>query len=258
MSERRRVDDPQHVRTQYSDASNLDARAALHVRFSTNPHGFFPWVVDRLLAVPHSSILDVGAGPGGVWVNQGKRLAGDELLVLTDLSFGMVSQARGRTHRHCRYAVANAEELPFDDGSFEVVVANHMLYHVPDVDRALAEIARVLVPAGHLFAATNGAGHMRQVGELVNMGQFSIAGFDLDGGATILGRHFSDVSVEEYDDALVVTDAEPVLAYIGSMADFWTGVAPIDELRTQIQDVIHRDGGFRIDKRAGLFTATRA
>ena len=55
--------------------------------------------------------------------------------------------------------VADAQRLPFGDGSFDVVAAMWMLYHVPDLDAALAEARRVLRPGGLLVAVTNGDEH---------------------------------------------------------------------------------------------------
>ena len=256
MSGRRRVDDPQHVRAQYADASNLDARARLHAWYGTNERGWLAWVMDRVLATQPDAVLDVGGGPGHLWASEGSRLRGDELLVHTDLSPGMVAQARDRTHRHCRHAVASAEALPFASWSFDVAVANHMLYHVPDVDLGVSELARVLRPGGRLLASTNGSGHMQQLGRLHNKGDFSITNFSLETGAAILARHFAHVTLDVFDDALVVTEAQPIVDYISSMADFWVGTAREDEIKEQVARVIADEGAFRIDKRVGLFTAT--
>ena len=57
----------------------------------------------------------------------------------------------------------DAQDIPFEDDTFGCVVANHMLYHVPDLDKGLAEIRRVLKPGGKLYAATNGEAHMLEL-----------------------------------------------------------------------------------------------
>lgn len=59
------VSDQEYLLTQqYRDASHLQARANLHARFSTNPHGWFTWLFDHLLLGPRGRILEVGCGPG--------------------------------------------------------------------------------------------------------------------------------------------------------------------------------------------------
>lgn len=65
------------------------------------------------------------------------------------------------------YAVADAQALPFADATFDAVIANHMLYHIPDLPRALAEIRRVLKPAGRFYASTIGREHMHELDELI-------------------------------------------------------------------------------------------
>jgi hypothetical protein len=61
-----KVNDQQYLKTdQYRDASNLDARALIHQRFSTNTYGWFRWVFDALLKLPaNARILELGCGHG--------------------------------------------------------------------------------------------------------------------------------------------------------------------------------------------------
>ena len=165
---------------QYRDSSNLRARQGLHTRFSTNPYPWQRWVFDHLLCpntrragVPagpslpqEAAIRELGCGPGWLWRENAERIPSGWRVLLSDLSSGMVHDAQASLAPRCSaraYAVADAQSLPFAAGAFDAVIANHRLYHVPDLPRALAEIARVLKPGGRLFAATNGAGHMAEV-----------------------------------------------------------------------------------------------
>jgi SAM-dependent methyltransferase len=250
--------EPGHVRAQYADASNLDARVALHRRFSTNPYGAFRWAFDRLLAGPHGCVLDVGGGPGGIWVSERERLSPDARIVVTDLSSGMVTEARRRIgDGRFSFIVADAQNLPLPDASFDVAMANHMLYHVPDLASALAEIERVLRPGGRLIATTNGEKHMEQLRTLIGQTAFRVAGFSLENGAEKLASRFDDVVCERYPDGLDVTEAGPIIDYIRSMSTYWIGTRCEDDVRREIDAVISREGVFHIDKDAGLFTAVR-
>ncbi len=252
------MNNPDHVRAQYADASNPDARVALHRRFSTNSYGAFRWAVDRLLAAPHDVVLEVGGGPGGIWVSEGHRLPAGARIVFTDLSQGMIAEARRRIDDdRFVFAVADAQELPFANASFDAVVANHMLYHVPDLDRALSEFARVLRPRGRLLATTNGDHHMSQLRSLIQQDSFRVTGFSLENGERKLAGHFDNVVRERYPDGLDVTEAAPVIEYIRSMATFWIGRRPEGDLRRDVESVIEREGVFHIDKDAGIFTATK-
>jgi ubiquinone/menaquinone biosynthesis C-methylase UbiE len=156
--------DPRYLLAdQYRDAANLNARASLHGRFSTNPDPWHRWVFDQLALPPDGRILELGCGPGGLWRENLDRLPAGWHLTLTDFSPGMAEEAQrglSAVRPDIRVSVADARAIPYADSAFDAVVANHMLHHVPDRVRALDEIARVLAPGGTLYAATNGRRHL--------------------------------------------------------------------------------------------------
>ena len=136
---------------QYRDSARLAARANLHIKYGTAAMPWFVWVVKQLEWPRAAKVLEVGCGPGWLWVEAPPELPSDLELTLTDLSPGMVNEALARVGESGRFRTvqaraADAQELPFEDASFDVAVANHMLYHVPDPGRAIAELARVLRP----------------------------------------------------------------------------------------------------------------
>lgn len=254
------------VREQYRDPSNLGSRVALHARFSTNATPWHRWIFDRIALAPGERVLEVGCGPGNLWQSNLDRLPDGVTVELTDMSDGMVAEARATIDDdRFSFETADAQSLPVADDSVDVVIANHMLYHVPDLDRALAEFARVLVGGGRLVAATNGAGHMPELVSLleaVGMGgrKWSyLEVFGLDNGAPAIGRHFDDVRVERHPDVLHVTDADAVEAYVASLPLRNGGrvstAAAIGELRRIVRDAIDEHGAFRISTDAGAFLA---
>jgi ubiquinone/menaquinone biosynthesis C-methylase UbiE len=150
--------DQELVARQYRDASRLDARIELHQRFSTNPYGLQAWIFDHLDLPDEAGILDVGCGPGRLWQENLCRLPERWNITLSDASPGMLAVAERSLGSDRRFAfrVGDVQHLPFEDESFDAVVANHMLYHAQDRPKALAEISRVLRPSGPLYASTNG------------------------------------------------------------------------------------------------------
>src|SRR5579884_2810231 len=155
---------------QYRDGANLTARVELHRRFSTNPQGWLRWVFERLAALGPGALLEVGCGTGELWWANRERLPAAWRVVLSDRSPGMLAGTRDRLADlmpHAGWLVADAQAIPCADDAFDVVVADHMLYHVPDRPRALAEFRRVLRPGGWLLAATNGMAHLRELDELL-------------------------------------------------------------------------------------------
>lgn len=170
----------------------------------------------------------------------------------------MIESARAVLGDRAEFVVADAQELPFADRSFEVVLANHMLYHVPDRPRALREIARVLAPGGVLHAATNGHRHLLELRELVGHDDWPFAEhideFGLETGRAQLEAVFADVTCERYEDGLQVTEVEPVLAFVRSGVG-WRGDPEV--LRAKLEAAFGADGVLRISKESGVFHAHR-
>lgn len=259
-----------YLRTQqYRDVSNLDARVSLHARFSTNPVEWQRWLFEHMDLMPWNRILELGCGQGAFWQRNADRLPPGCRVTLTDLSAGMVKHARqscADPFVRFQFALVDAQALPFNDGYFDVVIANHMLYHVPDLDRALSEIRRVLRPEGRLCAATNGANHMRELrtwSKRFGLGfSYGVAphmhGFDLEHGAERLDPWFDDVTMVRYEDELIVTEVEPLMAYILStpggndLAD-----DQVVRCREFFLRMIEERGSIHITKDAGVFCGVR-
>ena len=246
---------------QYVDSGNLSARANLHAQCSTNPQGWSNWLFQQIQLTEALTILDVGCGPGGLWQSHLGGVPAGCRIVLTDSSPGMVSEAENAIHDdRFVFRVADAQELPYPDEQFDCVTANHMLYHVPDLERALSEIVRVLKPHGKLYAATNGAAHMRKLHDRIERSVPGFAvlttSFTLENGDAILTRHFAEISVRSYEDSLVVPDAGALSAYIRSMAGLTDASEDqLDAIDDAIRDEIARRGPLRIEKVTGLFIA---
>jgi SAM-dependent methyltransferase len=243
------------VLEQYRDSSNLAARAGLHSRYSTNPEPWPGWVLDRIAEHTRGSILEVGCGPGWLWRSNAGRVPRSWRVVATDMSAGMVRElVDARVDASVSVAVADVGTLPFADASFDTVVANHMLYHVPDIDAALCEIARVLVAGGVLIAATNGEHHFQEVRALFPSGARRwphIKAFGLETGRPMVEQHFEDVDVRRHPSVLEVPEAEPVVQYITSMP---SALRPKDlaEMRSRVDEIVSRKGVFRVTTDAGL------
>jgi SAM-dependent methyltransferase len=255
---------------QYKDPVKLTARADLHVKYRTAPVAWVPWLVAQLDWPSAGDILEVGCGPGWLWAEGAAALPHGMRLTLTDLSNGMVDVARERALALAQFEavearVADAQTLPFGDHAFDVVVANHMLYHVPDPARAVAECARVLRPDGVLMAATNGPRHLRELWEVrseVFGGPPTSVHTDIFGsvsGRSILEASFADVEWRPYDDELRCTDPDDAVAFLTSSSPGEDASA--DELRDLRRAVGRRfdegEGVFRITKESGVFLARR-
>src|SRR5215218_2532688 len=208
------IADQSYLREQYKNAANLNDLIQLHLRFSTNPYDFHMWVFDQLKLAPDSRVLELGCGPGSLWRPNLARIPKGWQITLTDFSPGMLAEARANLvgAHPFMFEQADAQAIPFADAGFDAVIANHMLYHVPDRAKAFTEIRRVLRPGGRFYAATNGENHLRELHELVQqfdptLGLWNRMTFRLENGADELAPHFQHVLLHRYESALIVTEA---------------------------------------------------
>lgn len=250
---------------QYRTPENLHARMAVHVLFSTNEYGWPKWLFDRFVIPANADVLEVGCGPGTVWKSNAYRVPEGWRLTLTDFSEGMIETAKAnlREGPSAVFKVADVQDLPFTDDSFDAVMAHHMLYHATDKKSALSEIRRVLRQDGVFYAATNGPKHLRQLWDLIKRfvpdanSTVNSDSFDLVNGPVQISEFLDIVGIEEYPDSLDVTDPKPLIEYIRSMtlADELSDSA-LNAIESYLSEAIATKGSFHIDKQAGLITAS--
>lgn len=269
MSKVQSISDPGYVNKQYQNASNLNVRIRLHQEFSTNKYGWQRWLFDRFQIKPPCRVLELGCGAGNLWLENLDRLPDGLEIVLSDFSPGMLEQARFNLNKAStpfKFKVIDAQSIPFESQCFDVVIANHMLYHVPDIRRALLEIKRVLKPDGRFYASTIGEKHLKEMHDLMtrfdpelpSWGTLPSGSFTLDNGAEQLRQCFKNVSLERYIDSLVVTDAGLLVDYILSGR---LKISPDQksDLAKFVEKEFEENGGqFFITKESGVFESTKS
>lgn len=253
---------------QYQNAANLQTRISLHKKFSTNAYGWFRWVFDHFDLPPSCKILELGCGPGDLWLENMARIPPGWQITLSDFSAGMLAQTRqllqDQPHAFA-FELMNAQSIPYEQDYFEAVIANHMLYHVPDRARALSEIRRVLKPGGHFYATTVGANHMQELSTLLRKFdpnlrvdfQKTVAGFSLENGRAQMEAWFSNITVQRYVDDLVITDPLPLADYLMSSSRPEAVENKQDALFEFIAAEMEQNNGIiRITKDSGIFIAS--
>ena len=252
---------PETVTGQYKTTDRLHTRISIHERYSRNKLGFNRWITRQLPLRENLRILELGCGTGAMWTQLESPLPSGCTLTLTDLSEGMLEASRQALAgwNHVTFLQADAQDLPFADASFDLVIANMMLYHVPDIAGALAEIRRVLTPSGMLCAATFGE---HGVVEAVQA-MFSLTGernfrFTLQNGEAQLTPFFPHTELRLYEDALDVTNPKDLVSYLRSLSS----MAGLDQISDQqlLQAFEDRmvNGVLSLPKEYGLFLCRRA
>ena len=221
-------DDQAVVRGQYATEHNLQARKALWEELEGTDAKDVLW--RTLQAWQPRRVLEVGGGEGELAERIVRELGAEVSFV--DLSPRMVelAQARGIDARE-----ADAQELPFADGAFDTVVAAWMLYHVPDLDAALAEFARVLTNGGALIAVTNSERHIEELRELLVYPRGFEMTFNSENGEELLLRHFAAVDHYDCEARAIVRTREKLVAYRDSVS-VPTGEVPAE---VELPFVVH-------------------
>lgn len=253
---------------QYENASNLRARISIHELYSTNKHGWMPWFFEQLDIPNDSKILELGCGDGSLWAKNIYRVPKGWEITLTDFSQGMLKDAErllGKDAHRFNFNVVDAQSIPYENESFDVVIANHMLYHVPDMDKAFSEIYRVLRHKGQFFASTVGRSHMAGMRNIIAMFEPDIVNsatfshterFQLESGIGMVSKWFKNVEIKRYQDSLKVTDAGALIDYMFSMPGNIKETMTVDKLKAMVKylnDIIKSEGAIRIGKDTGFF-----
>jgi ubiquinone/menaquinone biosynthesis C-methylase UbiE len=209
-------------------------------------------------------VLELGCGSGAIWTACPERIPPGWRVTLSDFSAGMLDSAWRSLvtlGRGFKFEQIDAQAIPYPDETFDIVIANFMLYHVPDRQKALTEIRRALKPGGHLVAATNGMKHLQEMDEWferLGLDSFNSRPFTLENGLSQLQQFFGDIQTLRYPDGLRITKLQPLMAYLKSTASYGENPESVfAELEQELAAKLQADGAIEITKDSGLFLARK-
>ncbi len=264
-------------KSQYENANNISARIRLHRDFSTNTKGWFPWLYETGIQPVYQShtreagslrILELGCGDGSLWTENISILPENVSVTLSDISEGMIRDVRRRLpseeHRFS-FETFDCHKIPHKAASFDLVIANHLLFYCDDIHQVCTEVLRILKPNGVFICSTYGSSHMKEITALVQEFDKRIVlaaenlydRFGLENGAEILNQHFTSVSTLHYDDEIIINQAEPLVEYIlschGNQNQYI--LDRYHDFRQFVEKKVQKK--YRITKDAGFFICTK-
>lgn len=264
--------DRQHLTEKsYKTNEPLKVRIRTHELYTEPQIDFVPWVLSHIPWRGDELVIDVGCG-AGIYAAQAQ--VHGRSYVACDLSFGMVAGVQNASQK----VNLDVQTLPIESATADVVLANHMLYHVPDKDKALQEIVRVLKPSGYLIAATNSGRNMAEMRQLMSEATTRLeieledpfaavaTRFDLETSIELLKPYFAQVERHDLPAVLVFPEPQPIIDYLASTRDYFelrvngqaTWAQAEQELRQMLDSHFAENATFVVNKLSGVFVCQKA
>ena len=213
-------------------------------------------------------ILELGCGDGSLWMETLSLLPTDIHITLSDISEGMIRDVRRRLpdeeHRF-HFETFDCHAIPYEDCTFDLIIANHLLFYCDDIHKVFEEVLRVLTPNGVFICSTYGENHMKEITSLVQEFDQRIVlaaenlydRFGLDNGSALLTEHFQSVDLHRYEDAIEIHNAQPLVEYIlschGNQNQYI--LDRYHEFRQFVEKKVAKK--YRITKDAGFFLCSK-
>lgn len=255
----------QALKDQYKTAENLIARGSLH-SYNINKTDWNNWCFSEMRIPDNARILELGCGTGDFWRKNWQNLKSDWNITLSDFSIGMINSTEESLEDinfSFTYKEIDAQDIPYENECFDIVIARHMLYLVPDIEKALSEIKRVLVKGGILYVTTNSHDAMAELNALVEKFDSKMElhnngmgdRFNMENGYLLLKKYFGEVKTEILQGKIIVDDAEAIVNYKSSTVNGKPIL--VGEKKKQfmkyVEDYIRENGNLSITTKACIF-----
>ncbi|SNS86137.1 Methyltransferase domain-containing protein [Asanoa hainanensis] len=254
-----------NVSANYVNDENLRTRQGIWAYGTKAP--LVGRVLDLVDVAADATVVDVGCGNGRYLATLRDRGHGGPLVGL-DLSPGMAATARSASG--AATAVADAQTIPIRTHSVRLTLAPHMLYHVPDIPLALAELRRITSPEGHVVVVTNSTRHAYEVDDLLADVTGDLLGapvrmawdghrFRTNTADELLPAAFAEVDKRDLGQLVLVRAAAAVRGYVESLPPE-TIAMPTDrrdevltELERRVAEHIDEHGSFAVTSGATAY-----
>ena len=213
-------------------------------------------------------VLENGCGDGTLWKENRNFIPKDVSITLSDISKGMLRDARrtlGTNDDRFSFEIFDCHTIPYPNESFDLVIADHVLFYCHDIPQVCSEVQRILKKNGIFLCSTYGQNHMKEINQLVqNFDERIVLSaeklyerFGMENGCEILSPYFSKIRWLLYDDELFVTDPVPLITYVlschGNQNQYL--LDRYKDFRSYVKK--KTDEGFTISKEAGIFLCTK-
>ena len=253
------------IKKQYENSTNIESRINLHNKCSINKENWFVWLYKNLNLKENQKVLEIGSGNAALWKENLDLLPNNIEITLSDISLGMLKNAKDnlKNDKRFSYKIIDGNNINLKDEKYDLIIANHVLFYLKDIDKSLKDIKTLLKPNGTFICSTYSKMHMKEINDLVKEFDSRIELskdklyeiFGKENGQDILGKRFDDVKWIGYEDGLLVNDENILIQYIlschGNQNKYI--VDKFKEFKTLVTNKCKNT--FYIHKDAGIFIA---
>ncbi len=261
------VNDTNNVLKQFHDDKGLSFRMDFYKKYDSAPISFPDWLFSKYSFKKNDIIIEFGAGNGRHWEERLDSLPDACKLFLTDFSDGMIDRLHDKfcNNRSISVEKVDIQDVPYKDDFADVIIANHMLFHVPDLNKALSEVQRVLKQGGFFYAATDSNKGMRPfMHNIVKKFDPDTAAFteqysfSTENGMDILTHYFSHVDLYTYEYPLVVNNPVDITKwFISTVGISGYNSEKEQEILNYFENYIQEHKAVVIPKIAGVFACVK-
>ncbi len=259
----------EYAKLQYSSHENLTNRMNLW-SYGSNPETLPKWIFSHFKLQGKEKLLELGCGTGQLWLENYKKIPSTCSIVLSDFSQKMLNKAKENLeplNLPINFKVIDAQKIPYGNQNFDVVIGCHMLYHIPNIDKALVEISRVLKPSGRFISTTVSKNHIKELKNFLSkFGLYSdeklklFSEFRNETGNDVLKPFFEEILFNEYLNYVKITSVTPIINYIDSMS-LKERYPNYQEIKPQLENafkkILEKKSKFEITGISGMFIAKK-
>lgn len=260
------VNKSENVSKQFCTDTNLSFRIEFYSKYDTAPQKFSDWLFEKYHFSNNDTVLELGCGNGCHWDKRIDMLPSGCKLILSDISDGMINEVQKKySDKRVTIKRIDIQSIPYESDSIDVVIANHMLFHVPDLNKALSEVYRVLRAGGLFYAATDSDEGIRPYlhDVLTRFDSLNTAftekfSFSLENGMNVLQDLFTSVHKFEYAFPLSVRNTNDLMKWFVSTTDISGYTMEFyDELYSYFENIRKEVGTIIIPKKSGIFVCSK-
>jgi ubiquinone/menaquinone biosynthesis C-methylase UbiE len=252
---------------QYKTHQNLSNRINIW-SYGTNPESIYKWIFRNIKLQENERLLELGCGTGNLWLENYKSVNLNNSIIISDASKNMLNTARSKLKNlnlPLSYKKINAEKIPFPDQTFDIVLACHMMYHIPDLKKALLSINRILKLNGRFISTTVSKIHLQELNDFLSefglsseKKMFFFSEYRNETARGLLEPFFTEIDFYEYKNTVNITSVDPLMKYIESMfpIEYYPNFQKIKpQIEEAVIEIIKRKSKFQFTGISGLFNA---